>query len=304
MEYKKNKVEYGTYSKIKYAIEKIIIPNTYNKILSMINENDCRNFSNYLYSLDYSTTHKNYLLRIYKAIFDHSKIFFKNNNNPSYVCMRFKKTYSELVSRNDREQNIWTLEEFNKFIDCMDNIIYKNFFIILYNTGLRLGEAQALKWSDFSNGILNVSKSITRKTTSGNYEIKQTKTLSSIRKVTLGKNLSQYLEKYKEKEKEFFGFNEDWFIFGRKNVLPLSSISNNKKKAIKLSGVKEIRIHDLRHSHASNLIASGVNIVAVSKRLGHSDINMTLKVYSHLMKKSEDELLLILDKTCQKLVNK
>ena len=54
--------------------------------------------------------------------------------------------------------------------------------------------------------------------------------------------------------------------------------------------LKKIRIHDLRHSHATILINNGVNIVAVSKRLGHSDINMTLKVYTHLLEKNADEL--------------
>ena len=60
--------------------------------------------------------------------------------------------------------------------------------------------------------------------------------------------------------------------------------------AIKKSGVKRIRIHDLRHSHATILINSGVNIVAVSKMLGHSNINQTLKTYTHLLESTNDEL--------------
>lgn len=63
------------------------------------------------------------------------------------------------------------------------------------------------------------------------------------------------------------------------------------------SGVKKIKIHDFRHSHASYLIANGMNIVAVSKRLGHSDVNMTLKVYTHLFKKNDDEITEFLDKS-------
>lgn len=62
------------------------------------------------------------------------------------------------------------------------------------------------------------------------------------------------------------------------------------EEGIKKSGVPRIRIHDLRHSHATMLINNGVNIVAVSRRLGHSDINITLKVYSHLLRKTEDEM--------------
>ena len=60
------------------------------------------------------------------------------------------------------------------------------------------------------------------------------------------------------------------------------------KKAIKASGVKNIRLHDLRHSHATILINNGVNIVAVSKRL---DIETTLKTYTHLLSDTNKELI-------------
>ena len=55
--------------------------------------------------------------------------------------------------------------------------------------------------------------------------------------------------------------------------------------------MKPICIHDLRHSHATWLINSGVNIVAVSKRLGHASINQTLKTYTHLLQKTNDEMM-------------
>ena len=63
------------------------------------------------------------------------------------------------------------------------------------------------------------------------------------------------------------------------------------KKAIKASGVKNIRLHDLRHSHATILINNGINIVAVSKRLGHADIETTLKTYTHLLSDTNKELI-------------
>lgn len=99
-----------------------------------------------------------------------------------------------------------------------------------------------------------------------------------------------------------YGFTDDWFIFGRLSPLPQTSIDRVKDNAINKSNVRRIRVHDLRHSHASNLIANGINIVAVSKRLGHSDVNMTLKVYTHLIKKNEDELLAYIDNSSQKLL--
>lgn len=61
------------------------------------------------------------------------------------------------------------------------------------------------------------------------------------------------------------------------------------------AGLKKIKIDDLRHSQASYLIENGANVVDVSQRLGHSDVNITLKVYTHLLKQSEDKLLEILN---------
>lgn len=57
----------------------------------------------------------------------------------------------------------------------------------------------------------------------------------------------------------------------------------------KLANVKKIRIHDFRHSHASLLLSKGVPITVISQRLGHSDINMTLNTYSHMMPNDEDK---------------
>lgn len=120
---------------------------------------------------------------------------------------------------------------------------------------------------------------------------------ASIRDISLGNELSIYLLNFKRQESLVSGFNDNWFILGRNKPLPQTSIDRIKNQAIKISGVKKIKIHDFRHSHASYLIANGMNIVAVSKRLGHSDVNMTLKVYTHLFKKNDDEITEFLDKS-------
>jgi integrase len=73
-------------------------------------------------------------------------------------------------------------------------------------------------------------------------------------------------------------------------------IDREFKKAMAASGVKQIRVHDLRHSHASVLLNNGVNILAVSKRLGHSSIKTTLEVYAHLMKESDDAMIEAIEK--------
>ena len=59
--------------------------------------------------------------------------------------------------------------------------------------------------------------------------------------------------------------------------------------------VKKIRIHDFRHSHASLLLSKNVPITVISERLGHSDINMTLNTYSHMIPKDEDKAIYALE---------
>jgi len=85
------------------------------------------------------------------------------------------------------------------------------------------------------------------------------------------------------------------YLFGNLEPISLSMLTRNFKSALEASGYPKITIHDLRHSHASYLIGSGANVVAVSRRLGHSDVNITLKVYTHILKESEEKLLAILN---------
>ena len=81
------------------------------------------------------------------------------------------------------------------------------------------------------------------------------------------------------------------YLFGGLTGLPPETITRKFKKAIAESGVKRITVHSLRHSHASWLINNGVNILAVSKRLGHKDVSTTLRVYTHLLEQTDNDMM-------------
>lgn len=72
-------------------------------------------------------------------------------------------------------------------------------------------------------------------------------------------------------------------------------------KACVATGVERIRIHDIRHSHATLLINMGTPVKLVSERLGHENIETTLRTYSHLYKEKEEEVTEKLDSICQKI---
>lgn len=297
---------YATYQKAESAINNIILPNIEIKKISSISEIDCRKFKEYISSLSYSTTHKNYILNKYKAIYKHAILYFKLQRDPSTIITMFQPTHEEKLRKRNKETNIWTMDEFYKFINYVEKPVYKVLFTLLFLTGMRLGECLALNWHDLDiyRQVIHITKSLTRKTEYGTYAIGDTKNFSSIRDISLGNELTTYLIEFKKQESLVSGFSDDWFILGRNKPLPQTSIDRIKNQAIKKSGVKKIKIHDFRHSHASYLIANGMNIVAVSKRLGHSDVNMTLKVYTHLFKKNDEEITDFLDKSSQNLLNK
>ena len=97
-------------------------------------------------------------------------------------------------------------------------------------------------------------------------------------------------------------FKSDWFIFNREKRLSKSHLDRVKNRAIAEADLIRIRIHDLRHSHASSLISEGISIVAVSRRLGHSSIDMTLRVYTHLLEKNDEQLIEFIEKSSHDLL--
>lgn len=96
-------------------------------------------------------------------------------------------------------------------------------------------------------------------------------------------------------DKKQYGFSEKWYVFGDKEPLSANILRHHKNDYTKLAGVKQIRIHDFRHSCASVLINNGASIMIVAKYLGHAKIDETLNTYSHLFKNKMDEIVKTMD---------
>ena len=107
--------------------------------------------------------------------------------------------------------------------------------------------------------------------------------------------LPDHLNKLKEYYKNIIDFNEDWYVFGGIKPITPTTIGRRKDEYCVKAGIKKIRIHDLRHSHASLLLSNGVPITVISKRLGHSTIQMTLNTYAHLIPEDEDKAINMLN---------
>ena len=211
-------------------------------------------------------------------------------DNPASEVGRFKSRGEISTS-----MQFWTYEEYQKFIKEVDKPVFKMLFETLYFTGMRLGECLALNWTDLSNSYISINKTISKEKVNGERIITTPKTVSSIRKVKLSKELNDDLLLYKKECSKIINFTEKTFIFGCHMPLSPTTIDRYMKKYCDRAGIKKIRIHDLRHSHASLLLSNGVPITAVQNRLGHSDPSITLKHYAHLMPNDEDKAINVID---------
>ena len=185
--------------------------------------------------------------------------------------------------------------EFKKIIDCVEEIDYNTCYKTLFFTGMRQGEALVLTWKDIQDGYIDIYKTIAKEKEDEKHIINTPKTKSSIRKIRIDNNLINDLNNLKEHYKKIIDFSEEWFVFGGIEPLSPTTIGRKKDNYCVKAGVKKIRIHDFRHSHASLLLSKNVPITVISERLGHSDINMTLNTYSHMIPKDEDKAIYALE---------
>ena len=197
--------------------------------------------------------------------------------------------------KNRSEMKIWSVDDFNKFINLLeiknkekdgkytDSIII---FKILFWTGLRIGEVLALTFDDINlkEKFIDVNKTISH-INKKDY-ITTPKTLGSVRKVILPENLILDLKLYFSK-------------FEKQEISKSKRIFNLKKSQLRYilekysiqAEVEKIRLHDFRHSHASYLLFIQADITAISKRLGHDNLQTTINTYSHLYKDANKQLM-------------
>ena len=193
----------------------------------------------------------------------------------------------------------FTYDEFKKFISVEEDLQHKTMFEILYYCGLRKGELRGLQWKDIdlNKKTISIKRQITdRGGTVKSFQFSSPKTKSSIRTLPLNKVLLNDLKTLKNEMSQIHGFNNDWFVISDAFPISGSSIADIKNRNCELAGVKQIRIHDFRHSCASLLINNGANVTVVAKYLGHTKIEETLNTYTHLFNSALNEVVDLIDK--------
>ncbi len=297
----KPRLKLNTYLTKEHIINSKIRPFFINKNLSEINATDIIQWQNdllkqkgkngKLYSPCYSRTIQNQL----SAIFNHASTFYSLKDNP---CKKVKKIGK---SRADNHlYGIWTRDEFFKFSESvMDKRISYMGFSILFWQGLRISELLCLTKADidFENATMRISKAYQR--LEGRDVITPTKTYQT-RTIGVPRFLLEDLKEYLE---SFYKLDDDERIFPKTK----SYFNQEMKRGCKLSGVKKIKVHGLRHSAVSLLIyeMDTFDPLAIAERMGHS-VDECLKTYSHLYTNKRkklvnklDEVFLGVEKECQ-----
>lgn len=196
------------------------------------------------------------------------------------------------------QANYFQIDELNKIVECLENepIKWKTLTHLLMITGCRRGEIIGLKWSkiDFENGTLFIDTAILKTKDNGTYET-TTKTGKS-RFVPIPLETISLLKEYRLwQKKEKLANGDRWenseFVFTNEigQAMHPDGINLWLIRFAKRHNLQHINPHAFRHSYASVLISKGIDIVTVSKTLGHESVSTTTDIYAELMKQASAE---------------
>lgn len=269
MENKKNIIETKIlpyFSKLKVCeIDTVRVRKWQNTLLSFRDDN------NKPYSQTYLKTVNNQL----SAVLNYA---VKHYNLPSNPC----RAAGSIGKSKAGEMKIWTQEEYERFAEQIHKPAMKLAFDLLFYTGIRSGELLALTPSDIlPDKRISINKNFAK--IQGKELFLVPKTPKSKRSIAIPDFLYDEIQDYVSK---LYGIQPGDRIF----YFTKSALEKELKKNAEKLGLEQIRLHDLRHSHASMLIHMGFGILEISERLGHESVKTTLDTYSHLYPDTDTKL--------------
>ena len=256
--------------------------------LNEIKPTDVRRWQNQLTSYrdengqSYSQTYLKTINNQLTAIFNYAVKYYSLKENPCHKAGGMGK-------KNAEEMRFWTKDEFVAFLEAvMDNPASHAIFMTLYYTGMREGELLALTPADvdLDKATIQINKSYQR--LNGEDVVTTPKTPKSNRVITIPEGLCNCLRTYME---QCYGLHPDDRLF----PYTKSFLYHEMENGCKASGVKRIRVHDIRHSHASLLVEMGFSPLLIAERLGHERVQTTMETYSHLYPNKQTEVAKQLD---------
>lgn len=215
------------------------------------------------------------------AIFNHAERYYGLTDNPV-------RRVDKIGSKKGGEMQFWTKDEYLRFSEAvMDKPLSFHAFELLYWTGIRCGELLALTPSDFmlESSRLRINKSY--QSLHGVNTVTDPKTPKSVRTIVMPAFL-------RDEMADFIEMRDDVAPDERLFAVTKHFLAHEMERGCKASGVKRIRVHDIRHSHVSLLIEMGFSALAIAERMGHEAVDITYR-YAHLFPTKQDEMAAALD---------
>ena len=294
LELHKETVKPSTFSIMQGRVNNHIKPYFNDMYLDKITLRQCQDFTNQMFKKT-PASYKD-VTNIVKNVLDYAIRLDMIKSNPMLYVIKPRKRLD--ISDTEKHGNFYNKDELNKFLNVAKDTNLKKYalFRLLAFTGMRVGECLALQWKDidFNKKMVSISKTVA--SIKGGVIVQPPKTVSSNRKISLDDMTIQILKKWQlEQRKQLFkvGINamdNKQIIFSNyENKYSRDSTVNLWIKQIaKKAGLYQISTHGLRHTHATLLVASGMDIKQVQARLGHSKIDTTLNIYTHVLKEKSD----------------
>lgn len=279
------RIKASTQSSRNYLLEKHLIrENPFaEKQLSKVTVEDIDSLYNLKLDEGYSTSYIRKMHHILTLAFTQAVRWKKVMHNPAVSA--------DPPSVRTKEVAIWSKEEIHLFLEtCRKERLYIAFLLAIY-TGMRRGEILGLKWNDidFRSNSLQVNRTLSYVQGEG-YLFTTPKTTRSKRKIPLSNLVIAELKEHRRNQEvqkkvtgEMYQDQDLVVCTGNGSAQDPRNLLRVTNRIIKQAGVRAIRFHDLRHTHASILLSEGVDLVKVSARMGHTSPKTTLEIYAHLV---------------------
>lgn len=195
------------------------------------------------------------------------------------------------------EADFFEIDEILKIRSALETapLKYKAMLYVLIETGCRRGELVGLKWDsiNFEKAEIELKNNVQYSSKIGIYE--NSLKAGNSHTIAISSELTQFLQLYKQEQeqfKELLGipdFNHAGYLFIQEDGRPIhpDTLYSWMQRFAAANNLPHLNPHKFRHSQASILIASGIDILTISKRLGHSQTSTTQDIYGHLIRKSD-----------------